>query len=229
MPEQYRVLSAVRINVGPTQCWAVRQQRPDGEHHITLFPASSLEWRAAEYDIDHTTPAGIDQILDILLHEPFVPDPLENRDTDPAAAKGLTAPATQAVHGLTAGDTVPITLHNAPDRATARQAHLERIAHIKRTRVAVTAGPAPGKLRGAPARAAPDPLDEIRRNHGITSHGVAAKVELVEQARQQLARPQPSSGSTTARSAPEDFTTSVWDAAVPRRDEAQQRDGDDTA
>ncbi|MGW3181646.1 hypothetical protein ACWDD9_20460 [Kitasatospora sp. NPDC001119] len=229
MPEQYRVLDTTRINVGSTPCWAVRQQRPDGEHHITIFPTSSLEWRAAEYDIDHTTPAGIDMILDMLLHEPFVPDPLENGHTDPAAAKGLAVVAVQAVNGLAAGDTEPVTLHNAPDRATARQAHLDRIAHAKRTRVAVTAGPAAGALRAAAARPAQDPLDVIRRNHGITPEGVTAKAELVEQARQQLAQPQPSPDGTTARSDPKAFTTPVWDAALPRRDEAHQGNGDETA
>ncbi|MBO1413215.1 hypothetical protein [Streptomyces sp. FH025] len=217
MPEQYRVLDATRINVGPTQCWAVRQQRPDGDHHVTVFPTTSLEWRAAEYDIDHTTPDGIDMILDMLLHEPWIADPLEQRSTDPAAAKGLAA-----------GQPAPVTLHNAPDRATARQAHLERIAHAKRTRVAVTAGPAAGTRRAAAAKPAPDPLDIIRRHHGITPEGVAAKTEIVEQTRRQLAQPQPPAEDEATRVSPDSFTTPVWDAAVPRRDQAQHG-GEDTA
>ncbi|MEV7926094.1 hypothetical protein [Kitasatospora sp. NPDC088779] len=229
MPEQYRVLAVDQITIGPTKCWQVRQQRSDG-HHITIFPTSALEWRAAEYDIDPGTPDGLDQIIDMLLHEPFVPDPIEHRHADPAAAKGLTAPATQAIHGLAVGDTAPVTLHNAPDRATARAAHLERIAHVKRTRVTVTAGPAAGKLRAAAAQPAADPLDVIRRSHGITPEGVAAKVEVVEQARQQLALPQPPPPADAAPRHPETFTTPMWDAAVPRRDDAHQRDsGDETA
>lgn len=154
MPEQYRVLSVDRITIGPTECWQVRQQRSDG-HHITIFPTSALEWRAAEYDIDPGSPDGLEQIIDILLHEPFVPDPIEHRRADPAAAKGLTAPSTQAIHGLSIGETAPVTLHNAPDRATARAAHLERIAHTKRTRVVVTAGTLPAGKRGTAAAQPP--------------------------------------------------------------------------
>ncbi|MEV8095218.1 hypothetical protein [Kitasatospora sp. NPDC085879] len=231
MPEQYRVVDASVVRVGPTECWQVRQQRPDGGHHVTVFPTSSLEWRAAEYDIDHTTAAGINQILDILLHEPFVPDPIEHRERDPAAAKGFTAPSTQALHGLQVGEEAPITLHNAPDRATARAAHLERIAHTKRTRIHVVPSTPTATKRTAssPAR---DPLDLIRANHGITTAGVAAKTALVEQARQQLGAtqaPVPAEASTPP-TFPATFTTPMWDSAVPRRDDAHRRDsGDDTA
>lgn len=228
MPEQYQVLDAARITVGSTQCWAVRQQRPDGDHHVTVFPTSSLEWRAAEYDIDHTTPDGINTILDMLLHEPWIPDPREDRHTDPATAKNLTVHAAQDIPGPAAGGPPAVTLHNAPDRATARQAHLERIAHAKRTRVAVTAGPAAGARRTAAAKAATDPLDIIRRHHGITPEGVAAKTEIVEQTRRQLALPQLPAEDEAIRVSPDSFTTPVWDAAVPRRDEAHRR-GEDTA
>ncbi|MFI6447822.1 hypothetical protein [Kitasatospora sp. NPDC050543] len=227
MPEQYEIIEATRTRIGPTDCWQVRQRRTDGEHHVTVFPAATLEWRAAEYDLDHTTEAGLNQILDIVLHEPFLPDPIEHRAQDPAAAKGLTAPSTQAIHGLRIGDEAPITLHNAPDRAAARAAHLERIEHAKRTRVHVIAPiPPRGKHNTgqAAARSAPDPLAVIRADHGITCEGVAAKRAMVEQARQQLATPladtPPAPG--TPSSFPETFGTPMWDAAVPRRNEAHR-------
>lgn len=35
------------------------------------FPADTMEWRAAEYDID---PADMDLLLDIVLHEPLMDD-----------------------------------------------------------------------------------------------------------------------------------------------------------
>ncbi|MEV8033886.1 hypothetical protein [Streptomyces sp. NPDC086182] len=38
---------------------------------LHLFPLDTLEWRAAEYGIDHT---DIDQLLDIVLHEPYITD-----------------------------------------------------------------------------------------------------------------------------------------------------------
>ncbi|MFJ8043786.1 hypothetical protein ACIRBX_25120 [Kitasatospora sp. NPDC096147] len=187
MLEKYEITEVTRTRIGLTECWQVRQLRPDGEHHIAVFPAATLEWRAAEYDIDHTTKAGLDQILDIVLHEPFLPDPLQDRDQDPAAAKGLTAPSTQALHGLAVGDQAPVTLHNAPDRATARAAHLERIAHLKRTGINVVSPTPPTRPGGLARAAAPDPLDLIRAGHGITAAGVTAKTALVEQARQHLA------------------------------------------
>ncbi|MEV6014746.1 hypothetical protein [Streptomyces sp. NPDC051997] len=36
-----------------------------------IFPLDILEWRAAEYDIDHT---AVDELLDIVLHEPYLTD-----------------------------------------------------------------------------------------------------------------------------------------------------------
>ncbi|WP_406205323.1 hypothetical protein OH807_30650 [Kitasatospora sp. NBC_01560] len=224
MPERYEITDTSRTRVGQTDCWQVRQKRPDGGYHVTLFPTSTLEWRAAEYEIDYTTEEGLATILDMVLHEPFIPDPIEHRGQDPAAARGLTAPSTEAVHGLAIGDEAPITLHNAPDRATARAAHLERIDHAKRTRVHVVG---PGQPHGKPTSArgsAPDALAAIRADHGITAEGVAAKTAMVEQARRQLAAalahtPPPPHGPTGF---PESFTTAMWDAAVPRRDEAHR-------
>ncbi|MFB8235525.1 hypothetical protein ACFC58_03145 [Kitasatospora purpeofusca] len=191
MAETYQVVDASRTRIGAAECWVVRQQRPDGQHHVTVFPTASLEWRAAEYGIDHTTEAGLDQIIDIVLHEPHLRDPLEHRASDPAAAKGMTAPSTEAVHGLAIGDEAPVTLHNAPDRATALSAHLERIEHVKRTRVRVvsatsTAANTTSSARGN-AEPTRDPLAAIRADHGITAEGVAAKAAVVDQARQQLA------------------------------------------
>ncbi|MGX4733186.1 hypothetical protein [Kitasatospora griseola] len=211
MPEQYRVVDVSRISIGPGECWQIRQERPDGQHHLTVFPTAALEWRAAEYDIDHTSPDGIDLIIDMLLHEPFLTD-----DSPTAAVQD---------RGL--GKSEPVTLHNAPDLAAARAAHLERIAHTKRTRVAVITGSTPEGRRGtAAAMPVSDPLDAIRTDHGITAEGVAAKSDLVQQARQQAAR-----GGSPARpqltSAP---GPRVRDAAPLRRSQAPRRtQGTDTA
>lgn len=40
-----------------------------GKH---VFPADTLEWRAAEYDLD---PTDLDTLLDIVLYEPFLEEP----------------------------------------------------------------------------------------------------------------------------------------------------------
>jgi hypothetical protein len=71
------------------------------ERQAMFFPPDTLEWRAAEYGIDHT---DIDTLLKIVLYEPHL-DPLEQPDH---------------VH--------PMTLHNAPSVRHAREFHLQRVA-----------------------------------------------------------------------------------------------------
>lgn len=46
---------------------------PDGSRHMHVFPVDTLEWRAAEYELD---PSDLDTLLEIVLAEPFLdPDP----------------------------------------------------------------------------------------------------------------------------------------------------------
>lgn len=63
------------------------------------FPEDTMEWRAAEYGID---PADLDTLLDIVLHEPHLPD----------------------------DDQPELSLHNAPTIDAARDRHLARIKEI---------------------------------------------------------------------------------------------------
>lgn len=66
-----------------------------------VFPFDTLEWRAAEYDID---PADIETLLDIVLAEPYL-----------------------TVEDWATG----YRLHDAPDVATARRDHIARCARAK--------------------------------------------------------------------------------------------------
>ncbi|WP_327074445.1 hypothetical protein OG196_31895 [Kitasatospora purpeofusca] len=235
MAETYEVVDASRTRIGSTECWVVRQQRPDGQYHLSIFPTTTLEWRAAEYDLDYTTEAGLTQIIDMVLHEPFLRDPLEHRATDPAAAKGLTAASTEDVHGLAIGDQAPVTLHNAPDQATALAAHLERIEHAKRTRVRVVSPtPTPVKATSAATRPGRDPLAAIRTDHGITPEGVAAKAAVVEQARQRLALRRTASTRSSASPTPPGgrlfpATTPMWDPSNAARNDADRARAEDGA
>ncbi|MCC9309136.1 hypothetical protein LN042_18955 [Kitasatospora sp. RB6PN24] len=228
MLDTYEILDTTRIRVGDTDCWQIRQRRPDGGHHLTVFPTSALEWRAAEYGIDHTTPDGLEQIIDMVLHEPFIPDPLLHRDQDPAAAKGHTAASTQAIHGLSLGDEAPVTLFNAPSRAHARRAHQLRIEHTKRTRIKVVTPPAATTRTGtghtAPAAAPSDPLHQLRTEHGITAHGVAAKHSTVQQVRADLAArlAEATGQSGPAAVFPQQPAGGTWDASLAARDQAHQ-------
>lgn len=102
-----RIASVERRTVGGAPCWAVSHDvttaAGDVERHAHVFPDSIFEWRVAEYELD---PTDIQTLLDIVIHEPHLP----------------------------AGwDQGPDFLHRAPDRATARDAHLARIAACKAT------------------------------------------------------------------------------------------------
>jgi len=134
--------------------WVVHHVDEDGNGGGYVFPKETLEWRAAEYGL-----TDVDEILDLILHEPHLPD---EPDRDDAAARvGLVT--------STRPDAEPITLFNAPSTAEALAAYRLRIADAKLSRAHVRP-PAKGK----------DPLDVIRSQHGITAEGVRAKAELVD-------------------------------------------------
>lgn len=122
--------------IGETATWQVGMVDAEGRTHIHVFPQEALAWRAAEYGID---PSDTDTLLDIILHEPFLPDlgTLEGAAADPAARPGLTAAALGA-KGVAAE---PVQLHNAPTTKAARDAHLLRIDNVKQAHcVQVPAG-----------------------------------------------------------------------------------------
>lgn len=140
--------------------WVVHHVDQDGHGHGHVFPKGTLEWRAAEYGLD-----DVDEILDIVLHEPHLPD---EPDRDDAAARAGMVTSNRP-------DAQPITLFNAASSADALAAHRLRIADAKKVRAVVRA-PAKGK----------NPLDVIRAAHGITPAGLRAKRELVDTHRWQL-------------------------------------------
>jgi hypothetical protein len=76
------------------------------------FPVDTSLWRAAEYDID---PAAGPELLDIVLHEPFI------------TSADWTGPA----HAPGADHLHPHFLYNCSDAAAARAHHLGRIASAK--------------------------------------------------------------------------------------------------
>jgi hypothetical protein len=117
---------------------------------VHLFPKATLDYRAAEYGID---PADVGTLLDVVLHEPFIPDPTDpaNHAGDAAAKKGHQVRARQDAGRVRKGDLVPAWLYNADDIDQARAAHLERIGDVKQRIAAIK-----------PPKNGPDPLDVIR-------------------------------------------------------------------
>ncbi|MFD7999946.1 hypothetical protein [Streptomyces mirabilis] len=153
------------------ECWAVVMTRPDDTRHAYVFPKFTLEQRAAEYGFD---PADIEALLDIVLHEQFVHSP-GGEIEDAAAAQGMLSPALVSNGAARKGQMVPTDLFNAPTIKHAREAHLARVEHGKRNR---------GRVR--PPTKGPDPLDQIRAEHGITQGGLAARAREVDLHRRAL-------------------------------------------
>lgn len=157
------------------ECWIVMMRQSDGGLIPHYLPKFAIEQRIAEYDLDPTDIAGV---LEILLHEPWVADPTEPRNhaNDPAAKRGMTTAALKAKGSIKVGDTVPIHLSNARDRATARQAHMHRIEEVK-SRITINSGKGVGRLSPGDTT---DPLQKIVDNHEVTEEGVKARAQYVE-------------------------------------------------
>ncbi|MFI6317268.1 hypothetical protein ACIBG8_07105 [Nonomuraea sp. NPDC050556] len=103
---------------GADPLWGVSRVDEQGNAKLHLFPHITFEWRCAEYGFD---PDDIATILDVILHEPWIPnadDPLAL--TDERAAKILAD-----IHGL------PTCWTPGVSDETRRQAHLTRIAAVK--------------------------------------------------------------------------------------------------
>lgn len=162
--------------------WHVGLTRPDGVQGVHIIPAEAFADRAAVYDLD---PADVDTLLDILLHEPYMP-PQETPGRPPAetvlvaTADGLEEPA-QLLRGSAHEE--PVTVFNAPTVAHAREAHLTRVEQAKQRVRIVPPRPAKQAAGRRAASATVDPLDVIRQRVRIDPEDLAARRQMVEQAR----------------------------------------------
>lgn len=144
MADQWTITAADVVDTGRwLDCYAIKENGTgECDHHS--FPLDILEWRAAEYGID---PRDFDTLIDVVLHEPFIPDPGDpaNFRDDAAAARGYVSPAVELRRGVVPFELVPTTLVNAEARELARGAHLERVAHAKQHVGRVARPNQPGK------------------------------------------------------------------------------------
>lgn len=165
MAEEWTPVGAAEVVTrSGVACWHVKHQRPDGSIHGHVFPQSTVEWRMAEYELE-----GIEEALDMVLHEPFATDP-----EDPLLARDDSALRVGMVTRLPgpALDYDTIRLHNADTIADAREAQNIRVDDAKTSRVRIV-----------PPEGMPDPLDIIRERHGCTDEGIREKTALVDAAR----------------------------------------------
>ncbi|WP_157519043.1 hypothetical protein [Herbidospora mongoliensis] len=171
----------VHVGDGGNPMWGVYQVRPDGRNWIHVFPHSTLEWRCAEYGIDHEDTATL---LDVILHEPFIPDPNDPLVwADPTAEEVL-----KVIHGL---PTVATPRVSDTDRL---QAHLARVAAVKEHRVRLAPARRADRQAalvyiGSERRAPTDPLDPIRTLTRLDPVRVAGRRMAVEWQRAQMAGP----------------------------------------
>lgn len=112
--------------------WQIYMELPGGMMWAHIIPKDTFEWRAAEYGID---PDDTETLLQMVLHEPHIPDPTlpENFATDAAAARGMTVPSDRG-YSLSGGvSSVPVWLYNAPSVNSARLAHMARVEAARKT------------------------------------------------------------------------------------------------
>lgn len=185
-----RVITDIHRLPGRQTGWGVVSEA-DGKEHFHGFPPDIFENRAAEYGIDPSTPEGLEEVIDMVLHELFVPDPMEDpvpEENDPAMKQGMQGTAVMNTMFAEPGDEVPITLLTASSTEEALEAHRLRIAHAKETKVRLVS--AAGKdwqdlwgTRQMRAETAADPLQVLRDNHGIDMERWSAKRDYLEQFR----------------------------------------------
>jgi hypothetical protein len=111
---------------GAEPMWGISRVRPDGVPHMHIIPHSTWEWRCAEYGID---PDDMDTLLDIVLHEPWIPDPDD--------ALSMLQPGAAAVLKETRG--LPTCWTSGVPDADRLAAHLARIESVKTNRVVMVA------------------------------------------------------------------------------------------
>lgn len=174
---QFTVISVGEYTLGNgVECWKVMLVNERNLKFPHFFPKFTLEQRAAEYDLD---PTDITGLIDLILHEVHIPNPQDafNFATDAAAKIGLTAASPRSIAEVKKGQQVPVTLHTAADRATAKKAHLARLDEVK-SRITIKSGKGKGLLSKGDTT---DPLQKIVDNHGVDPERVKLRAAYVDE------------------------------------------------
>lgn len=161
MPKKLIVSEVVEVPQRVGWIWSIAMDDPDTGKRLGYgFPPETFEIRAAEYDLD---PEDRDTLMDVILHEPYIPDPTlpANFERDAAYARGMRGEAFGNVAArFGKGNTVPPNLFNTETIGEAREALFIRLEHVKNQVVQI--GP---PTRGVERVA--DPLDQIRSSPRI--------------------------------------------------------------
>lgn len=177
---------------GGALLWLVESTDQHGVNHAYAFPLNALETRAAEYKFDPRSKGDMETVLDVMLHEQFMPDVTNpmNFHTDPAWKSGLRSTATIPMMGMGIGEPVPIHLYNAPSIQVAREALLMRVGEVKERVVMRSAAVVPrSALMGVSAEMSYPrcPLDALRQ-HPVDMRRYEDRVDQVRTMRASIAR-----------------------------------------
>lgn len=74
MAETYELVGMGPQRLGRVDCWQVTYERPDGQFFHHLFPTTIFVSYAEQFGLDVDDPDDFDEILDIVLHDPFAGD-----------------------------------------------------------------------------------------------------------------------------------------------------------
>ena len=139
--------------IGADPVWGVWMVTAAGDTGVHVFPHSTLEWRAAEHALD---PDDVATIVDVILHERFLPSADDPLDLEHSAAAEILRETR---------DWPTVWTPGVPDEDR-RQACLERIRLVKEKIGRMEAAPraqrqAALKFVGSPRVAPKDPLEPI--------------------------------------------------------------------
>lgn len=163
----------------------------------------------AAYGVDYSSATLGDEVMDIILHQSHLPDlsTMTDFSTDVAFQQGLKTKLKVDTPHHFAGTEVPINLYTADSPAQARQAHLLRIAEVKK-QITYVSGIHPGSssMKGLAATqlagVTTDPMDNFRQGHGITADKVSQHSLIVEDQRRAMAGLDKLTPSNSQRVAP---------------------------
>ncbi|MGX9924170.1 hypothetical protein ACWIG4_30450 [Streptomyces sp. NPDC002248] len=217
MTTNHLIRGVVQIPTPNGWMWGVESQVGDEPMHLSIFPPDTLEWRAAEYGFDLET--EFDQVLDLVLHSRFIPNPMDikNFETDAAAQQGYTvASPIDLGYAYPRGTTVPVHLYNAPSIEQAREAQLIRLEAAKQENSVLEVASTGART----LRASSSLLQAIREGTPIEPESIEAKRLLVEQVRESLP---PLEEPTTLRRAAASLNSAPLPFFRPMRDESVSR------
>lgn len=166
---------------GAEPMWGISQVLPDESTVLHVLPHSTFEWRCAEYGID---PDDLDTLLDVVLHEPWIPHSGD--------ALAWADPATAAVLADTAS--LPTCWTPGVPDADRLAAHLTRISAVKQHIVELQPATRADRQAalvyvGSDRTADADPLDPIRTRTRLDPVRVAGRRLAVQRVRDPYAPP----------------------------------------